>query len=114
MYAKPELEFHIPEGEWTRPNSAERGVWVKTLSLDPESGDETLLQRYDPGVDTSAAGVIRHDHWEEVIVLSGDITDLSLRQEFMTGMYACRPIGMAHGPYSSRGGCLMFVTTHHT
>jgi hypothetical protein len=52
--------------------------------------------------------VVRHDVWEEVWILEGAITDLSLGQTFTAGMYACRPPGMPHGPWISPEGCMTF------
>jgi ChrR Cupin-like domain len=107
--AKPELEFHHPSGEWARPAGAVEGVWQQDLSTDPGTGDMTVLQRYDPGTDTSPNGVIQHEFWEEVYLLSGDLTDLTLGTTFGPGTYACRPPGMLHGPYRSTGGVQMIV-----
>lgn len=107
---KPELEFHEPSVGWQMINGdAERGIWEQILAADPLRGDSTLLQRYDPGADTTAGGVIVHDYWEEVMILSGELTDLTLGKTFTAGMYACRPPGMAHGPYASGRGCRMLV-----
>ena len=53
--------------------------------------------------------MIVHDYWEEVMILSGELTDLTLGKTFTSGMYACRPPGMRHGPYVSAGGCRMLV-----
>ena len=107
---KPELEFHEPLADWQKINGAAGpGIWEQRLSADPLSGDSTLLQRYEPGADTMAGGVIVHDYWEEVMILSGDLTDVTLGRTFTAGMYACRPPGMRHGPYSSGSGCRMLV-----
>jgi hypothetical protein len=80
------------------------------LSEDPDRGDRTLLQRYDPGFDDSAGPTLMHDYCEEVYVVNGELTDCRLDQTFGAGMYASRPPGMPHGPYRSQQGCLMFVT----
>lgn len=110
--AKPELEFHIPSAEWTRANADGPGIWDRHLSHDPETGDTTSLQRYEAGAE-SAPGIITHDYWEEVILLDGDLHDLTADRTFTAGMYACRPPGMPHGPYRSTGGCSMFVTIRY-
>ena len=92
---KPELEFHGPLVHWQKTNGdAEHGIWEQILAADPTSGDSTLLQRYEPGAENVAGGVIVHDYWEEVMILSGELTDLTLGKTFTTGMYACRPPGM--------------------
>ncbi|MCP9001539.1 cupin domain-containing protein [Pseudarthrobacter sp. RMG13] len=107
---KPELEFDEPLAGWQKTNGdAEHGIWEQILAADPLSGDSTLLQRYEPGADTIAGGVIVHDYWEEVMLLSGELTDVTLGKTFSAGMYACRPPGMRHGPYVSGAGCSMLV-----
>ena len=54
-----------------------------------------------------------HDYWEEVYLVSGDLTvgnDANGRggESFPAGTYACRPPGAAHGPFKSEGGCLLY------
>ncbi|WCB92272.1 hypothetical protein DSM104299_00962 [Baekduia alba] len=105
---KPELEFHRPMGAWeTPPGSVAPGVSEQILASDPEGGAYTRLLRFDPGADSTLNGVQVHDFWEEVYIVSGDITDLTLGERFTAGMYACRPPGMRHGPWRSDGGVLM-------
>lgn len=107
---KPELEFHQPLAQWRKTNGdAAHGIRERMLAEDPATGDATLLQRYDPGADTLANGTIVHDLWEEVMILSGELTDVTLGKTFTAGMYACRPPGMVHGPYRSDAGCEMLV-----
>jgi ChrR Cupin-like domain len=67
----------------------------------------TRLAHWAPGLDTSAAGVIRHDYVEEVYLLSGQLTDLTLGETFGVGHYASRPPGMPHGPYRTDTGATM-------
>lgn len=105
--AKPELEFHRPTGAWAPAGGAVAGIWSQTLAEDPETGAYTGLQRYEPGVDTTPLGVRAHDYWEEVYILDGALTDLTLGITFSAGMYACRPAGMPHGPWRSERGVLM-------
>ncbi len=67
--------------------------------------------RFAPGVFTTAPFV--HDHWEEVYLVSGDLTvgnDAAGRggESFPAGTYACRPPGAVHGPFKSEGGCLLY------
>jgi hypothetical protein len=83
------------------------GIWSQVLADDPSIGDLTALLRYDPGVDTSPIGARVHEYWEEIYILSGDLTDLRLGQTFTAGMYACRPPGMPHGPWRTEQGVLM-------
>ncbi len=110
---KPEFEFFDPETiPWTAvPEVA--GLEMKVLSHDPDTGDYTRLLRFAPGTDTSPMGVQRHDFWEEVYIAAGGIHDLNLNQTFTVGMYACRPPGMAHGPWQSPDGCICFEQRYH-
>jgi len=82
------------------------GLNEKVLSGDPTTGSYTRLLRFDPGVVTPET--LKHDFWEEVLILEGAIRDLRLDEEFTPGMYACRPPGMPHGPWASPGGCITF------
>jgi hypothetical protein len=83
------------------------------LAKDPDTGDYTRLLRFDPGVNTSLQGTRAHDHWEEVYILEGDLTDLRLDLTFGAGMYACRPPGMPHGPWRTERGALMLEIRSH-
>ncbi len=105
--AKPEREFHQPATSWTAAGGGVRGIWAQTLADDPATGAYTGLLRYEPGVDTSPTGMRVHDYWEEVYLLEGDLTDLRLGETFTAGMYACRPPGMAHGPWRTERGVVM-------
>jgi hypothetical protein len=51
---------------------------------------------------------------EEVLVLSGSLCDLGLKQTFGAGYYACRPPGMVHGPWESAEGCIMLETRYES
>ncbi len=105
---KPELEFFAPDGiEWTRVPGDAEGLTERILA---RSDDQvaTRLLRFEPGTDTSPNGVQVHDFWEEVYILEGSIHDLELDQTFEAGMYACRPPGMRHGPWTAPEGALTF------
>ncbi|MGW4736266.1 cupin domain-containing protein [Streptomyces shenzhenensis] len=110
--SKPELEFQLPAGPWTAPAGAGPGVEERVLADDPERGCRTVLVRWAPGTDSSAQGVSRHDGWEEVYLLDGAMHDLTLDRTFTAGMYACRPPGMPHGPWTSQNGVTMLVLTY--
>jgi hypothetical protein len=104
---KPELEFHVPEGEWRAAGDKVEGIWEQILSEDPGSRSYTRLLRFDAGVSSEANGTLVHDFWEEVFIVRGDLTDLRLNERFTAGMYACRPPGMPHGPWRTDEGALM-------
>lgn len=113
--ARGELEFHSVEGVEWRP--AMKGVktgkaWEKILSMDDETGGHTRLYRMEPGCETEA--VLTHEFWEEVYVLQGGLIDRRKKEVYTAGMYACRPPGMKHGPYSAPVGFLGFEVRYYT
>lgn len=110
--SKQEQEFHEPAGDWHPSGPKSSGIWDRMLAQDPDSGDATLLQRYEAGAAT-APETITHEYWEEVMILTGELTDLGLGQTFTAGMYACRPPRMKHGPYRSEPGCSMLVVIRY-
>ncbi|MFF0271304.1 cupin domain-containing protein [Kribbella sp. NPDC004536] len=100
---KAEREF-FPSGqvEWA---DAGGGILERVLSRGAD-GMLTRLARWAPGTTTSD-GVIRHEYVEEVYLLEGELTDLTLQRTFRPGDYACRPPGMPHGPYTTETGCVI-------
>jgi hypothetical protein len=112
---KPEFEFFSCEDvPWTKVTPGVPGQTERVLAVDSGSGTATRMLRFEPGADTSPLGVLIHDFWEEVYILSGDLHDLTLGQVFTEGMYACRPPGMPHGPWRSEGGCVTFEVRYPT
>lgn len=106
---KPEREFFdVTEVPWTEIVGGVEGQTERILAPDPHTGIATRMLRFEPGTDTSELGVLRHDFWEEVYILDGDLHDLTLDEVFTAGMYASRPPGMPHGPWISRSGCTTF------
>ncbi|MEW6425660.1 MAG: cupin domain-containing protein [Bacillota bacterium] len=103
--AKPELEFFDPDLNlgWRQVEGAQAGIIEKILSRDPETGSYTRLLKFPPGMTTNE--VLVHDFWEEVYILKGSLIDLNKKETYTEGMYACRPPGMKHGPYSIPFGC---------
>lgn len=104
---KNEREFFSPDAmPWRtgpQPGTAER-----ILSRDEADPDVlTRLVRWEPGLDTSPSGVIRHEWVEEVYLLEGDLHDLTLDRTFHAGDFASRLPGMEHGPYRTTDGCVM-------
>lgn len=114
---KPHLEFHtldMNEG-WGTPAGYPEGIKQKILASDIDEtmkmGSRSRLLRFDPGVFTTKPFV--HDHWEEVYLISGDLTVGNDEQgnygtPFPPNTYACRPPGAYHGPFKSEGGCMLF------
>jgi hypothetical protein len=105
--AKPAIEFFDAEAIPWSPVTQQPGVSERMLSHDPATGLLTRMVRWAPGVDTSSAGAVAHDYFEEVLILSGSIHDVTLGQTFAAGCYACRPPGMVHGPWTTAEGCVM-------
>jgi hypothetical protein len=114
---KPHLEFQRidPENGWAPPPGYPLSIKQKILASDIDekgkTGSRTRLLRFDPGAYTTAPFV--HDHWEEVYLVSGDLTVGSdSRGEggeiFRAPTYACRPPGVYHGPFKSSAGCVLF------
>jgi hypothetical protein len=107
--SKPELEFFPVDAiDYTVCPGDNPAITERILARDTDSGVATRILRYAPGADSTAMGVQRHDFWEEVYILEGSFTDLSLGQAFTAGMYACRPPGMPHGPWRTDEGVVTF------
>ncbi len=108
--AKAEREFFpVDSVAWTLAmGGMVPGLEERILATDPRSGVATRMLRFAPGTNTSAAGPQVHDFWEEVYIVEGSLHDLTLDEVFAQGAYACRPPGMAHGPWIAPQGCLTF------
>jgi hypothetical protein len=104
---KTEMEFFDTETIPWSPVTLRPGVSERILARDQSRGLLTRMVRWEPGLDTSSAGPVAHDYFEEVLILSGSMHDLGLRQTFSAGSYACRPPGMVHGPWTTVDGCVM-------
>jgi hypothetical protein len=110
--AKPAIEFFDAETIPWSPAAGAPGVSERILAQDASGGLLTRMVKWAPGVDTSPAGAVAHDYFEEVLILSGAIHDVRLGETFATGWYACRPPGMVHGPWTTAEGCVMFETRY--
>jgi hypothetical protein len=99
---KEQHEFFPAESvPWTEDNGIRQRVLAK-------SQDTTLtrIAHWPPGT-SSGDAVITHEYFEEVYLLEGSLTDLTLGQTFRQGDYAARRPGMPHGPYRTDEGCTM-------
>ena len=115
-YHKGHKEFHaldLSQG-WHTPPGYPPGIQQKIIDgeLDEKNkhGNRTRLLRFAPGTYTTEPFV--HDYWEEVFLLNGDLTvgnDAQGRggEGFTPFTYACRPPGAQHGPFLSKGGCML-------
>ena len=113
---KEHKEFHTLDLStgWETPAGLSEGIAQKILSgsLDEKGkrGTRTRLLRFAPGEFTTAPFV--HDYWEEVFLISGDLTVGNDAQgkggePFPPNTYACRPPGAYHGPFKSEQGCML-------
>ena len=115
-YDKGHQEFHgvdMKEGFHTVPGYP-WGFSEKILagSLDEKNkvGNRTRILKIEPGAFSTEPFV--HDHWEEVYVVQGDLVVGNDKQgkggqQCFASTYACRPPGVHHGPFTSRGGCIL-------
>lgn len=115
---KPHLEFVSLDQDsgWEAPPGYPPGtrIFQRILASDIDevgkTGSRTRLLRFDPGQFSTQPFV--HDHWEEVYLVSGDLTvgnDASGKggESFQAPTFACRPPGVWHGPFKSETGCLL-------
>lgn len=106
---KPEMEFTPADRfPWTSAHPDVPGLDERILATEGDGNVATRMLRFAPGTDTRPAGVQRHSFWEEVYILEGSFHDVELDRTFYPGEYACRPPGMAHGPWTSDEGCVTF------
>jgi hypothetical protein len=112
LVSKPATEFFDAEEIAWSPAPGQSGVSQRILAADPGGRIVTRMVRWEPGLDTSGVGPVAHDYFEEVLILSGSLHDLSLDRIFSAGWYACRPPGMVHGPWRTTDGCVMFETRY--
>lgn len=118
-HAYEQATYRVPEARYEHwlgdAASYPSGIKQKILATDideaKKTGSRSRLLRFDPGVFTTAP--FMHDHWEEVYLVSGDLTvgnDAQGRggEPFKAYTYACRPPGVSHGPFKSETGCLLF------
>lgn len=119
---KEHLEFHAVDMQsgWATPPGYPAGIQQKILAgkLDEtgKTGNRTRLLRFEPGVFTVTPFV--HDYWEEVYLVSGDLTvgndeNGEGGESFAPNTYACRPPGVYHGPFKSIGGCVLLETHYY-
>jgi hypothetical protein len=108
MIRKEPVGFFDPDLVPWQAEANIQGLYSKTLSRCGDTGSYTRLLKFIPGTDTSAAGPQTHDHLEELWIVEGAIHDLTLDQNFVSGMYANRLAHMDHGPWRSPGGAITY------
>lgn len=114
--SKEHKEFHAVDlnSGWQVPPGYPQGIEQKILAGDLDEankkGNRTRLLRFAPGIFTTTPFV--HDYWEEVYLVSGDLIVGNDEngiggESFAPNTYACRPPGVAHGPFKSVNGCVL-------
>ena len=85
------------------------GLEGKLLSGDFDesnaSGHRTRIVRFAKGGRTYAPYV--HTYWEEVYLVSGEMTNTEDGTTVTAPAYVIRPPGTPHGPFLSENGCLL-------
>lgn len=101
--AKPTLEFGdvVAYSDWGKddrgwePVEGGGGVLQRVLSAaqprDDGGVDRTVVLRFPAGFRTTAP--VTHSFWEEVLLLRGELRDLTLQRTFRAGQYCCRHPG---------------------
>jgi len=108
MIDKRPLGFLDPDLIDWQPEAGIEGFYAKTLARCPVTGSYTRLLKLLPGTVTASAGILAHEHLEEIWIVEGAIHDLTLDQNFTAGMYANRLAGMKHGPWRAPNGAVTF------
>lgn len=108
-----EAGFETPAGY---PPGFEQKILAGGLDETAKSGSQTRLLRIAPGAFTTAPFV--HEYWEEVYLVRGDLIvgndkDGNGGEKFEGPTYACRPPGVAHGPFKSDGGCILLEVHYY-
>ena len=82
-----------------------------TDDWDGYPANRTRLLKIAPGAYTTKPFV--HEYWEEVYLISGDLTVGNDEKgeggtSYAPNTYASRPPGAYHGPFKSKNGCVLF------
>jgi anti-sigma factor ChrR (cupin superfamily) len=98
---------HANEMPWEPINYP--GVYVKTLMIDKQSGQLTVLLKMDPG-----AELPDHEHalMEQTYVLEGRLVDKEGQEVGLSvgpGEFVYRPAGSRHAAYTPEGGLMLAV-----
>lgn len=123
--SKPHREFfalglHDAATRW-QPVACTAGTIEEIIlsdNLDPVAGtgSRTRVARWSAGALIDRPVV--HDFHEEVFLFEGDLVvgcDAQGQggERFEAHTFACRPPGALHGPFVSKGGCLMFEIQYY-
>lgn len=75
---KKGLEFTPFTSFAPREDTLVKGITQRIISTDERGRCVSRIVEYAPGTDASAYGVREHDFREEIIILRGSLTDLTL------------------------------------
>ena len=112
--AKPEMEFFNTDIIPWKPVEGSEGAYEKILSADPATGAYTRLLMSAPDMHAhvqhpnvhTGKTLIHNDFLEEVFIIRGTLIDVVNNQTYTAGYYACRPLGMKHGPFFHPTGAI--------
>lgn len=99
------------DGPWTPVEGYPPGIWYQELAGDlARHAMRARLVKFDAGAYTTAPVV--HATAEVVLIFAGDLvvgSDGAGRGgiTYAAPTFAIRPAEVAHGPFASRGGCVM-------
>lgn len=95
----------VVERAGAREPVALKGVWIKVLRIDKETGAKVMLLKYPKGFQ-----VPRHTHPsdESGIVLEGKTIN-EKGTEIKKGMYFFIPAEVEHGPMNAPEGCVLLI-----
>lgn len=112
--AKPEMEFFDTELIPWKPIEGSSGAYEKILSMDPVTGSCTRLLMSAPDLhlclsqpQVPPGKTLCHDDFlEENFIIRGTLIDTVHNKTYKAGYYACRPLGMKHGPFFHPTGAI--------
>jgi hypothetical protein len=99
------------DGDWLPVVGYPPGIWYRELAGSIEAnGIRARLVKFDAGSHTTEPVI--HDTAEMVLIFTGDLVvgskpDGSGGETFAAPTFAIRPSRVSHGPFASRGGCIM-------
>ena len=97
----------VPGADGVFEDTAIAGIRVRCLSVDEGAERVTMLVRMEAG---TAYPAHRHGGVEECYVLEGDLS-IGDETEMHAGDYQCMDHGSMHPVQSTRGGCLLLITS---
>jgi hypothetical protein len=118
---RPHREFFRidPASGWARVDASAGTIEEHVLvdSFDPvrRRGSRTRLVRWSAGARLERPVI--HDHCEDVFVVEGDFVvgcdaNGAGGESFGPYTFATRPPGVWHGPFATRGGCVLLETQY--